>query len=176
VITRTAVRHAGAGDDACLDDGVLLAGEGRVRDAEQARPRLEEEEPEQAGGDVERGDDPGREHQVHHDAAERRAQQQARRHSASRHLFRPRRDGRHLERALRRRALPRVADRLHPPGALPCCCVAGSLSVRAEDGQCMQVRSTDVQLSRCGVLTKGGGKRKNEGQVGCMLSFCAYYY
>jgi hypothetical protein len=33
----------------------------------------------------------------------------------------------------------------------------------------MHASSTDVQLSRCGVLTKGGGERKNEGQVGCML-------
>jgi hypothetical protein len=36
----------------------------RVKVAEHARPRLEQEEEE-----PERGDDPGREHQVHHDAS-----------------------------------------------------------------------------------------------------------
>ena len=113
---RTAVCHAGAGDDAGLDDGVLVAGEGAVVHAElveQAGPRLEEEEAEQAGGDVERGDDPGREHQVHHHAAEERAQRQARHHGAQRHLLRPWWDGQILERPLRRRPLSRVADGLH---------------------------------------------------------------
>lgn len=117
---RTAVCHAGAGDDAGLHHGVLLAGEGTVRHAhlaQQARPRLEEEEPQQGRRDVERRDDPRREHQVHHHAAERRAQREARRQGAPRHLLRPRRDRLHLERPLRRRALPRVADRLHPPAS-----------------------------------------------------------
>lgn len=58
---RTAKCQTIAGDDASLDDGVLLAGEGRYPEAEageEAGPRLDEEETEQTSGNIQRRDDP----------------------------------------------------------------------------------------------------------------------
>ena len=59
----TAESKAITSNDAGLNDGVLLWGEGvgvggEAESGEEGSPRLEEEEAEQAGGDVEGRDDP----------------------------------------------------------------------------------------------------------------------
>lgn len=105
-IDGTAECDAGARDDAGLHDGVLLPREGS--DAGEAGlvdelgPRGEQEEAEQARGDVERRNDPRGEVELHHDHAEHGAEQRAHRQRAQRHLLPP--PGHHapLEHALHR--------------------------------------------------------------------------
>ena len=83
-----------AGDDARLDDGVLLLGEGLGDDAEpleRRRPRADEEVAEQPRGDVERGDDPDGEVELVRDEAEEHPQDRAHRQPPRRHLLPPRR-------------------------------------------------------------------------------------
>jgi hypothetical protein len=89
----TAERDARAGDDAGLDDGVLLAGEGPDAGepglGEELGPGGEEEEAEETRRDVERGDDPRGEVQLHDDDAEHGAQERAHRQRPRRHLLPP---------------------------------------------------------------------------------------
>ena len=90
----TAEGESVAGDDARLDDGVLLLGEGLGDDAEpleRRRPRADEEVAEQPRGDVERGDDPDGEVELVRDEAEEHPQDRADRQPPRRHLLPPRR-------------------------------------------------------------------------------------
>ena len=69
--------EGGAGDDAGLEDDVLLPGEGLGGDAEagqQPRPRLDHEEAEEARHDVERRADAGRQPDPHRHEAQHGAQ------------------------------------------------------------------------------------------------------
>ncbi|GKV21510.1 hypothetical protein SLEP1_g31484 [Rubroshorea leprosula] len=65
----TAESDASGGDNEGLDDSVLLAGKGlaeETRFVKHLGPRLDEEEPQQAGGDFEGGNNSGGEAQFHH--------------------------------------------------------------------------------------------------------------
>ena len=101
---RTSLTSSGdavASDGAGLDDGVLLAGEGARGDAkagERLRPPAEDDEGDERGGDVERGDEPRGEGQLHDDHAVHGADGEARHHPARRQLVPPRR---HAPRAAR---------------------------------------------------------------------------
>jgi hypothetical protein len=104
----TAEREAVGGDDAGLDDGVLLAREGLLEQAhalDGLGPDADEEEAEEAGGDVERGDDAGGEVELHDDDAEHDGQEEAHHEGAHRELLPPRRHGLVRERALHGRRL-----------------------------------------------------------------------
>lgn len=68
----TAETKSRAGHNAGLDDGVLLAGEGLPEKSglfQECGPDLDEEEAEQAGGDVQRRYDTRGEIELHHDEA-----------------------------------------------------------------------------------------------------------
>lgn len=70
---RTAKGDAGGSNDASLNNGVLLPRKRLFKKpglAEKLRPRFDEEETEQTGGDVERRDDSGGEIQLHHHESE----------------------------------------------------------------------------------------------------------
>jgi hypothetical protein len=76
----TAEGDAVGGDDAGLDDGVLLPGEGMAEEAhplDGGGPHADEEETEQPRGDVERGDDPRGEVELHDDDVEHDGEQRA---------------------------------------------------------------------------------------------------
>lgn len=75
----TALDNANAGNDACLNDGVLLTGE-RAREAEFLKglwPRLEHEEGEKPGGDIETGNDTDGEAHPHDDEVEHNTKNEA---------------------------------------------------------------------------------------------------
>ena len=93
------------GDDAGLDDGVLLSRKGLLQQAHALdcfRPEADEEEAEKAGGDVERGDDAGGEIQLHYDDAEQDGEDEPHHEGAHRQLLPPRRHGLVRERLLHR--------------------------------------------------------------------------
>lgn len=99
----TAEREAVGGDDAGLDDGVLLSREGVLQQAhalDRLRPEADEEVAEKAGGDVERGDDAGGEIQLHDDDAEQDGEDEPHHEGAHRELLPPRRHGLVRERLL----------------------------------------------------------------------------
>lgn len=88
----TAKGEAVAGDDASLNNGVLLLGERLNLKSElrhQTGPRFDEEEAEQTSGDVQRRDDTYSEVQLVSDDAEQRPQQGAHGQSADRYLLLP---------------------------------------------------------------------------------------
>ena len=81
------------GDDAGLDDGVLLAREGLLEQAaalDGLGPEADEEVAEEAGGDVERGDDAGGEVELHDDDAEQDGEERPHHEGAHRQLLPPR--------------------------------------------------------------------------------------
>lgn len=93
-LARTAKSEAIAGHNAGLDDGVLLAGKGGGQDADfrqQARPGLDEEEAQQAGGDVEGRNDADGEVELVGDDAEKGPQQGADQQPPDGYLLPPRR-------------------------------------------------------------------------------------
>jgi len=99
----TAEGEAVGGDDAGLDDGVLLAREGLPEQAhalDGSGPEADEEEAQEPRGDVEGRDDPRGEVQLHHDDAEHDGQEEADDEGAHRQLLPPRRHGLVRERAL----------------------------------------------------------------------------
>lgn len=90
---RTAKGDAGGSNDARLNNGVLLPREWLLENpglVEYLRPRLHEEEAEQPRGDVERGDDPRREVQLHHHEGEENREDEAHDHRSERELVLPR--------------------------------------------------------------------------------------
>ena len=98
------------GDDAGLDDGVLLAREGLLEQAaalDGLGPEADEEVAEEAGGDVERGDDPRGEVELHDDDAEHDGEQRGDDERPQRELLPPRRHPLVREHPLHRRRVAR---------------------------------------------------------------------
>lgn len=96
----TAEGEVVASDDAGLDDGVLLAREGPVANAELGEDNgveLDEEEAEEPRGDVERGDDAGGEAELERDDREDNAEEDADDDPSHSDLRPPRRDLRRSE-------------------------------------------------------------------------------
>lgn len=95
--THAAKSEAIARHNAGLDNGVLLAGKRGSQDADfrqQARPGLDEEEAQQAGGDVEGRNDADGKVELVGDDAEKGPQQGADQQPPDGYLLLPRRDGR----------------------------------------------------------------------------------
>lgn len=91
----TAKCEAIASNDAGLNNGVLLPGEGlnwKPKLGQEASPRLDEEEPEQPSGDVEGRDDPDRQIELVGDDAEEGPQHRAHGQPSDRDLLPPFRD------------------------------------------------------------------------------------
>ena len=98
------------GDDAGLDDGVLLAREGlpeKPHPLDGGGPEADEEEAEEPRGDVERGYDPRREVELHDDDAEHDGEEEAHHEGAHRQLLPPRRHRPVRERLLHGQRRPR---------------------------------------------------------------------
>jgi hypothetical protein len=157
----TAEGEAVGGDDAGLDDGVLLAREGLLEEPhplDGGGPEADEEEAEEPRGDVERGDDPRGEVELHDDDAEQDGQEEADHEGAHRQLLLPRRHGLARERALHgrrrlvlRRARP-VAGRRQRGRAV----VAGGLAPPPELVRLHHLDAPGAVRARGPVVRRGG--------------------
>jgi hypothetical protein len=176
----TAEREAVGGDDAGLDDGVLLAREGLPEQAhalDGLGPEADEEESEEPSGDVERRNDPRGEVELHHDDAEHDGQEEADDEGAQRQLLPPRRHGLVRERALHGRRRRRRRGRrlvLLRAGPIRRRAVVAGLAPPAElVGLCHHlhalgpVQARGVAVVRCSGHQVRSGRREKGGPRRC---------
>lgn len=91
----TAEGDARGGNDTCLNDGILLPGEGLLQQPgflHELSPGLDEEEPQQPSRNIQRRNDPGGQIELHHYESQQHPQNEAHEKSSNSQLLPP---GRH---------------------------------------------------------------------------------